>query len=163
MCQEKSELASVSNPKLLAAMRELALKESPRNRERVYSALLAAKFLLPTPELSGPPGLWIADGRRSIKLIGVKNRSGMEVTPAFTDDEALRNWDPNTPSVALNALDFFQLIVPLPFSEVIINPFDPVRRMIRPGGHVTRPEFEALAAGRMPRLLEQWPVMPPPA
>ena len=72
------------------------------------------------------------------------------MTPVFTDEEALRNWDPNTPSIGLNSRDLFKLIVPLPFAEVIINPFDPIRKMIRPGGHLTRPEFEALAAGCLP-------------
>jgi hypothetical protein len=140
------------NARLLNAMHDLALRESPENRERLYSELLSAILILPTPELSGQPGHWIADGKRSIQLTGIRNNNGIEVTPAFTDQEALRNWDPNTPSLSLNARSFFELIIPLPFKEVVINPFDPVRKMIRPGGHVTRPEFEALAKGILPRF-----------
>src|SRR5262249_35070133 len=72
------------------------------------------------------------------------------ITPIFTDAEALRNWDPNTPSLGVPARAFFKMIGKLSFDEVMINPFDPLRKMVRPGGVLKRFEFEALAEGLIP-------------
>jgi type III secretion system (T3SS) SseB-like protein len=145
-------MKKIENPGLLSAMHELALRDIPENRERLYYELQKATLILPTPEVPEKAGLWVADGKTSIQILGMKDSNGVEVTPAFTDDEALRNWNPNTPSVAMNAKALFHLIVPLPVMEVVINPFDPIQKMIRPGGRVIRLEFEALAKGILPQI-----------
>jgi SseB protein N-terminal domain/SseB protein C-terminal domain len=143
----------VENPRLLKAMHEIALNDTPAKRKQLYAELLKATLILPTPEVIGKPGLQTSDGQTTIQIIGIKDANNVDVTPAFTDDEALRNWDPNTPSIALKARAFFEMLVPLPFQEVVINPFDPRRKMLRPGGRVTRREFESLAKGVPPEAI----------
>ena len=148
----KQDGDKIENPKLLAAMHAVALADTPENRKTLYTEMLAATFILPTPELPAPPGEHVADEHTTIQLVGIKDQYQRDLVPAFTDDEALRNWDPNTPSIALKARAFFEMLLPLPFQEVIINPYDPIRKMLRPGGRVTRGEFECLAKGELPQL-----------
>lgn len=143
--------AQVENPRLLKAMHEVALDDTPEKRRTVYAELLAAVLLVPTPETTFPPGAHVADGTMSFQIIGIKDASGKDVTPAFTDDEALRNWDSKTASVGLRAADYFKMVASIPaFQEIVINPFVAGRKMIRPGGRVTRREFESLAKGVLP-------------
>ena len=153
----------IENPRLLKAMHEIALNDTPATRKKLYAELLRATLILPTPEISGKPGPQVSDGRTAIQLIGIKDGSNIDVTPAFTDDEALRNWDPNTPSIALKAQALFEMVVPLPFQEIVINPFDPRRKMLRPGGRVTRREFESLAKGVPPEPTPAMCTVQPPA
>jgi hypothetical protein len=93
----------------------------------------------------------IAAEQTTFQITGITNANGVTVTPAFTDYKALWNWDPNTPRVAMQAKAYFGMLVPLSFQEVLINPFDSRRKRIRPGGRVTRREFEALAKGELPQ------------
>ncbi|PYU22364.1 MAG: hypothetical protein DMG30_15075 [Acidobacteria bacterium] len=153
----------LENPRLLTAMHEIALNDTPAKRKQLYAELLQAALILPTPEVSGKPGLQTSDGQTTIQIIGIKDANNVDVTPVFTDDEALRNWDPNTPSIALKARALFEMLVPLPFQEVIINPFDPRRKMLRPGGRVTRREFESLAKGVPPEPTPAMSTVRPPA
>lgn len=162
--KSQEEQAKIENPRLLQAMHEVALDDTPEKRTKVYAELLGATFILPTPELNAKPGVHIADGKMTLQLIGLKDASGKDVTPAFTDDEALRNWNPNTPSVGLRAVDCFKMVAGIAaLQEVIINPFDPRRKMIRPGGRVTRREFEALAQGILPEAKPAVQTITPPA
>jgi hypothetical protein len=73
-----------------------------------------------------------------------------QVAPAFTDSEALQNWDPNTPSLGIKAQEFFRLVTGTDIQAIVINPFDPIRKMIRPGGRVTRAELDLLSKGVVP-------------
>jgi hypothetical protein len=76
------------------------------------------------------------------------------VAVAFTDEEALRNWNKTIPYIALQGTAFFQAVLSTEAEEIVINPFepeDPASKMIRPGGRVTRWEFAALAAGNAPQ------------
>jgi SseB protein N-terminal domain/SseB protein C-terminal domain len=140
----------VENPRLLKAMHETALNDTPENRKKLYAEFLKATLIFPTPELSAKPGKRVSNGKMTFQLVGLKDAKGKNMTTVFTDHEALCNWDPNTPSVELKARDYFEMLVPLSFEEVIINPFNPNRKMVRPGGRITRPEFEALAKGTFP-------------
>jgi hypothetical protein len=36
------------------------------------------------------------------------------------------------------------------YKEIGVNPFDPIRKMVRPAGRITRAEFAALAQGAIP-------------
>jgi hypothetical protein len=79
--------------------------------------------------------------------------SGQPVAVAFTDEEALRNWNKTIPWIALQGTAFFQAVASTEAEEIVINPYnvdDPASKMIRPGGRVTRWEFEELAEGRIP-------------
>lgn len=153
----------IENPRLLKAMSAVALNDSPATRKQLYSELLRAVFILPTPGVSGRPGPQTSDGKTTIQIIGIKDANNVDVTPAFTDYEALRNWDPNTPSIALKAGALFEMLVPLAFQEIVINPFDPRRKMLRPGGRITRREFESLAKGVLPEPTSAMRTVRPPA
>ena len=80
--------------------------------------------------------------------------AGLLVAVAFTDEEALRNWNKTIPWVALQGTGFFQAVASTEAEEIVINPYEPDNpdsKMIRPGGRVTRWEFEELAEGRIPQ------------
>lgn len=143
----------IDNSQLVQAMHELALADTPQKREKLYRLLLDAMIVMPTPEipsgmkLNGPNKM---TGTTKIEVTGLSGKENQRITPIFTDFEALRNWDPNTPCLAVPARAFFQMIVKLNFDEVIVNPFDPIRKMLRPGGVLKRFEFAALADGVLP-------------
>jgi hypothetical protein len=88
-----------------------------------------------------------------VQLHFITDKQGRKLTPAFTDIEALRNWDPNTPVVTPDARGFFEIISNYcpDIKGILINPFDPIRKMIRPMGVITSGEFEVLARGRVPK------------
>jgi len=143
------------NPALVRAMRDIALNDNPETRTKVYEAMLGSMLLVPVPEIPADlaslgPGLHTATSKTQIQLRRITDRNQVQVTAAFTDLEALKNWDPNTPYLGLNARDLFRLVMGTDIQEVAINPFDPVRKMIRPGGRVTRAELELLSNGIVP-------------
>jgi hypothetical protein len=147
------------NPALVRAMHDIALNETPENRKKVYEALLASMLLVPVPEIPADlaglgPGLHTATSKTQIQLRRITDRDTdlkqFPITAAFTDLEALKNWDPHTPYLGLNAPDLFRLVMGTDIQEVAINPFDPIRKMIRPGGRLTRAELEVLANGIVP-------------
>jgi hypothetical protein len=88
-----------------------------------------------------------------VQLHFITDKQGRKLTPAFTDIEALRNWDPNTPVLTAFARGFFEVISKYypDIQGVVINPFDPIRKMIRPMGAITLGEFEVLARGGVPK------------
>jgi hypothetical protein len=143
------------NPTLVRAMHDIAINENPENRKKVYEALLGSMLLVPVAEipadLSGlGPGLHTATSKTQIQLRRITDGNQIQLTAAFTDLEALRNWEPNTPYLGLNAPDLFRLVMGTDIQEVAINPFDRSRKMIRPGGRVTRAELELLSKGIVP-------------
>jgi hypothetical protein len=140
------------SPELVRAMHELASNEKPENRKKVYEALLGSMLLVPVPEIPAglSPGLQTTTDEVRIQLTGMTDRNQLRVTAAFTDLEALRNWDPNTPYLGLKAQELFRFVMGTDIQEVAINPFDPIRKMMRPGGRVTRPEIDLLSKGLLP-------------
>lgn len=140
------------NPALVKAMHEIALADNPDNRKKLYQALLQSMLLVPVPETPKglAPGLRTAKRETQFQLTTIFDRNNARVTPAFTDAEALRNWDPNTPYLGLKAQDLFRLVMGTEIQAILINPFDPIRKMIRPGGRVTRAELDVLANGIVP-------------
>jgi hypothetical protein len=109
-------------------------------------------LLVPVPEV--PSGLGSAlqtlGSNIQIQLTIVLDRQEKPVMTAFTDVEALRNWDPNTPYLGIKAQELFRLVMQSDAQEIAINPYDPIRKMIRPGGRVTRAEMDLLANGVVP-------------
>jgi hypothetical protein len=149
--------SGVDNSRLVQAMHELAIADTPQGRETLYNLLLTAKIIIPTPEIPAdikPSAATKSTGTTKVEVIGLTGKEQQRITPIFTDLEALHNWDPNTPSLIMPARAFFQMIGTLSFDEVIINPFDPIRKMLRPGGILKRFEFEALAGGFIPGCLD---------
>jgi type III secretion system (T3SS) SseB-like protein len=140
------------NPLLVHAMHELALNDNPDNRTKLYHALLGSMLLVPVPEIPKwlGPGFQTTNTEIQLHLTATVDRDNVRVTPAFTDTEALRNWDPNTPYLGIKAQELFRFVMGTDIQEVVINPFDPIRKMIRPGGRVTRAEIDLLAKGVVP-------------
>jgi hypothetical protein len=144
------------NSALLAAMLAVAHHDTPENRRILYESMLNTCFLVPTRD-AAPPGMpgfhgMKEDPSQSFSL--EHDPAGMVVLPAFTDEEALRNWNKTILWIALQGAAFFQAVVATETENIVINPYeieDPASKMIRPGGRVTRWEFELLAQGRLPQ------------
>jgi hypothetical protein len=100
--------------------------------------------------MRGSIGLQTTTTNIQLQLTGIVDRNNVRITTAFTDVEALRNWDPNTPWIGIKAQELFRFVMGTDIQEVVLNPFDPIRKMIRPGGRVTRPEIDLLAKGIVP-------------
>jgi len=144
---------NTENIELVAAMNSVARQDNNHARHRLYTALLDSTLVVPTPELPAAwsmPGRHIANGKTAFQIVTVDKADGTSVTPVFSDEAALRNWDPNMPSVKLKGRDYFLLVHQTPIQEVAINPFDPIRKMIRVGGSVRRWEIDILAKGEIP-------------
>jgi len=141
------------NPEsLLAAMHSVALKDTPRNRVKLYREFQNSWLWFCVPELPDgwKLGMTVLPSGMSISVATANNARGENVLPVFTEPVALANYDPNTPHLALPAIALFQMAVQLGVAEVIVNPFDPRRKPIRTGGRLMRREFEALAQGMIP-------------
>ena len=150
------------NAALVQAINAVGLADNSENRKKMYEILLTSTLLIPTPEIPTASESNDHQGSIALQLHGITDKQGRKLTPAFTDVEALRNWDPNTPSLSANARGLFEFIsenrpenMPktMPGMGVVINPFDPIRKMIRPMLIITRPECEVLALGLVPRTL----------
>lgn len=78
-----------------------------------------------------------------------------KLTPAFTGIGALRHFDPNTPYRGLMSRAYSEMIANYchDIQGIILNPFDTIRKPIRPGGAISRPEFEILARKLVPTFV----------
>jgi len=150
--KKKGPSAQVENLALLQAMTDVAGSDNAETRRKLYAAMLDAVLLVPVPEVPRElaPGTHTTSSPVAIQISGIVDAKGVRITPVFTDVEALRNWDPNTPYIGLTSVDLFRVLLQKDAQDVLINPFDPIRKMIRPGGRVTRCEIEQLATGVAP-------------
>jgi hypothetical protein len=141
-----------TNHDLVSAMQDVASNDNPESRKRLYEALLAVTLFVPVPEIPSGlgPGLQTVTSATQIQLTGMTDAKGARLTPAFTDVEALRNWDPNTPYIGIRSRDLFRSVLSTNIQAIVINPFDPIRKMVRPGGRLNRAEFAILAEGATP-------------
>jgi hypothetical protein len=110
-------------------------------------------LIVPIPEAPAgfKPGFNTARENVQLQMTIIQDKQGRRVTPAFSDVVALRAWDPNTPYVGFKAQEFFNVLMTTDVQEVVVNPFDPIRKMVRPGGRITRAEFDLLARGDVPK------------
>jgi len=142
------------NSPLPAAMLAVAHGDSPETRRVLYESMLKTWFLVPTREaVADEPGLHDIQENTAAMFSLEHDPAGLLVAVAFTDEEALRNWNKTIPWVALEGTGFFQAVASTEAEEIVINPYeldDPASKMIRPGGRVTRWEIEELAEGRIP-------------
>ena len=136
-----------TNQSLIRAMEEYALDPTDRHRTRYFQELLGSFLAVPTAE---PWGLEEIAARKQFELLVYQKKDGRKWTPVFTDMAALRIWDPNISCAAKPGQDFFKAMMEIDLDEVVINPFDPIRKRIRPMAMVTRFEMKALAAGLAP-------------
>ena len=146
------DLEKLQNSALLKAIDAMALDSSPENRKRLYNVLLDVLFLVAISEIpaNAKSGTWTVTGNEPLQFRLLQDREGNKLFPLFSDLEALRNWDPNTPYIGMKSVDLFKVILGTDADQIVINPFDPIRKMIRPGGTVTRQEFQLLAEKRIP-------------
>jgi hypothetical protein len=149
------EQPDFANSTLPAAMLAVAHDDSPQNRRTLYQSMLNTWFVVPTREaVPDQPGFSTVPANIADSLSLEHDSSGQPVAVAFTDEEALRNWNMSLPWVALQGTAFFQAVASTEAEEIVINPYEPENpgsKMIRPGGRVTRWEFEELAEGRIPK------------
>ncbi|HEY6305522.1 MAG TPA: enhanced serine sensitivity protein SseB C-terminal domain-containing protein [Candidatus Angelobacter sp.] len=140
------------NAALLRAIQSVAAADNPQNSMKLYRSLLDCVLFIPVREIPGGlgAGRHNLDHPLDITLLELTDKLQQPVTPAFTDEDALRNWDPNTPFVGIKSRQYFRMVKGTEISAIVINPFDPIRKMLRPGGRITRFEFEALAEGMVP-------------
>lgn len=144
------------NSPLPAAMLAVAHGDSPETRRVLYESMLKTWFLVPTREAApDAPGFHDMQEGTAASFSLEHDSAGLLVAVAFTDEEALRNWNKTIPWIALQGTAFFQAVASTEAEEIVINPYeigDPGSRMIRPGGRVTRWEFEELAQGDIPHM-----------
>ena len=150
----RPQRVSTGNPVLIRAMHQQAVNPGAENLMQVHAALLASTLFIPVPEIPDglTPGSRTTEGPIQLQIVGNVDANNVRTTPAFTDVEALRNWDPNTPYLGIQAVDFFRFLLTTDVQDLVINPFDPIRKMIRPGGRVTHAEIAILANGVVPTL-----------
>jgi hypothetical protein len=143
-----------ANSALPAAMLAVAHEDSPQTRRTLYQSMLNTWFVVPTGKtVPDKPGFSSVPANVADSLLLEHDSSGQSVAVAFTDEEALRNWNMSIAWIALQGTAFFQAVASTEAEEIVINPYEPENpssKMIRPGGRVTRWEFEELAEGRIP-------------
>lgn len=143
------------NSPLPAAMLAVAHGDSPETRRVLYESMLKTWFLVPTREAPpNAPGFHDIQENTAAMFSLEHDSAGLVAAVAFTDEEALRNWNKTIPWVALQGTGFFQAVASTEAEEIVINPYeidDPASKMIRPGGRVTRWELEELAQGKIPQ------------
>src|ERR1051326_8408707 len=149
-----AEQPDFANSPLPAAMMAVAKDDSPQNRQTLYQTMLNTWFVVPTrEEPHDKPGFSAVPENVSDSFSLEHNSEGQLVVVAFTDEEALRNWQNRIPWIALQGTAFFQAVASTGAEEIVINPYEPANpasKMIRPGGRMKRWEFESLAEGKIP-------------
>lgn len=144
-----------ANSTLPAAMLAVAHQDSPQNRRTLYQSMLNTWFVVPTREaVSAKPGFSAVPANVAGSFSLEHDSNGQSVAVAFTDEEALRNWNGSISWIALQGTAFFQAVASTEAEEIVINPYEPENlnsKMIRPGGRITRWEFEELAQGSIPQ------------
>src|SRR6478735_3811560 len=144
------------NSPLPAAMLAVAHGDSPETRHVLYESMLKTWFLVPTREpVTDTPGFHDVQENTASVFSLEHDPAGLLVAVAFTDEEALRNWNKTIPWIALQGTGFFQAVASTEAEEIVINPYEldnPASKMIRPGGRVKRWEFEKLAQGELPLI-----------
>jgi hypothetical protein len=148
------EAPDFANSPLPAAMLAVAKDDSPQNRQILYQSMLASWFVVPTrEEPPEKPGFHSTPANIANSFSLEHDSEDQLVAVAFTDEEALLNWNKSIPWIALQGTAFFQAVASTEAEKIVINPYEPANpesKMIRPGGIVMRWEFEELADGKIP-------------
>src|SRR5512140_896604 len=83
-----------ANSTLPAAMLAVAHQDSPQNRRTLYQSMLNTWFVVPTREaVSDKPGFSTVPANAADSFSLEHDSNGQSVAVAFTDEEALRNWN----------------------------------------------------------------------
>src|ERR1051326_7861186 len=96
-----------ANSPLPAAMLAVANEDSPQNRQALYESMLDAWFIVPTREAPPETPGFHNTPTNIVDSFSLEHDSeGQLVAVAFTDKEALRNWQESIPWVALQGTAF---------------------------------------------------------
>jgi hypothetical protein len=141
---------------LPAAMLAVARQDSDANRRALYESMFKTWFLVPVKNMpeQDAPGFHDVCNNTAASFVLENDSEGALVAVAFTDEEALRNWNNSIPWIALQGAGFFQAVLSTDAEEIVLNPFEPENpgsKLIRPAGRITRWEFERLAQGLSPQ------------
>jgi hypothetical protein len=140
----------LSNPKLEHLMENLARGDTPEGRRHFYRELLRCRLALATPgRAAREPQSHPTGQGMTIHFVAATGPDGGQAMLAFSSGEALLAWRPvGCDHVVAEAKALFGMAVgSAALSTIVINPKGP-----RSGGYLTRPEFSALAQGRLPEL-----------
>jgi hypothetical protein len=137
-------------------MLAVAKHDSDANRRVLYESMFKTWFLVPIKAMPEPdtPGFHDVREDTASSFVLENDSAGARVAVAFTDEEALRNWNSSLPWIALQGAGFFQAVLSTDAEEIVVNPFEPENpnsKLIRPAGRITRWEFEWLAQGLSPQ------------
>ena len=139
------------NASLLEAMGDDALANDWQSRRRVYQELLKAVLLVPV--LALPPncqsGTLIEDAATQVAFGTGRKDTGEKITGVFTDEEVLRSYHASQPFVRVQTRSLFRIMRDAGVDEIYVNLFRG-HQPVRPGGLVTRREFDSLADGMIP-------------
>jgi hypothetical protein len=156
--EELEKLLPPENQELLHAVLEIS-GASDSDRTRLYAGLLGATFLTPLikapPENPPAPEAGKAPGEVTVEVLTLTGAQGEQVLPVFTHAAALQGWaeqqpwyQQTIPTISLTGEAVFQLASGSPIAIVLVNPGGPF------GGQVPRNEFQALAQGLHPGVVE---------
>src|SRR5580765_2352185 len=97
---------------LPAAMLAVAHDDSPENRRVLYESMFKTWFLVPTREdPPDTPGFHDIQENIAASFSLEHDSKGQLVAVAFTDEEALRNWNKSISWIALQGTAFFQAVL----------------------------------------------------
>ncbi|HEY0564575.1 MAG TPA: SseB family protein [Terriglobales bacterium] len=139
------------NQDLIAAMEQIAQAEGPDSRKQLYEALQHGWLWIPIAE---PPTTAAEDGKSNgetqLKVITPSTPDGKKVLLTFTDEEALVHFTGGSHYVSLPTPEAMRIAVTVGVDHVVLNPFPQDGKPLRPGGALSKEEFELLAQGRTP-------------
>ena len=149
--ESSQEAPKIDNAQLIQAMIDVGNSGTALNWSRVYQLLMESTLVIPVAEL---PQMRKPEGGETtevdISLVRLNDDQGRALTLAFTDEEALRNWNTEVRALSLKGRQFFQMLKGSEIAAILINLYDPANKPIRPGGRLTRFEFDALGQGLIP-------------
>ncbi|MEZ0069995.1 hypothetical protein ABIA32_006043 [Streptacidiphilus sp. MAP12-20] len=132
------------NAALEAAMREVALHDSPQSRGLLYQLLLDALVIVAIPDEPAIAGPRTLNAGESLTLVTTSDDDAT-VLPVFTHAEAVLAWRPEQGGMlTLPARAVLELAAANATNKIAINPGSAT------WGFVSRREIQALAQGRVP-------------
>jgi hypothetical protein len=149
--ESRQEAPKIDNSQLVQAMIDVGNAGTALNWSRVYRLLMESSLVIPVaevPQMRKPEGGETTEV--DISLVRLADEQGRALTLAFTDEEALRNWNTEVRALSLKGRQFFQMLRGSEIAAILINLYDPANKPIRPGGRLTRFEFDALGQGLIP-------------
>lgn len=140
---ETDEILEFTNDELLAALQDVARHPTPEALRGFYAALNNSTLIvLAPPEAGDGEGSAFEEASDDIPLLTFVNDADEAILVAFSDEEAVLAWDPDSPAlVALRGLDLLLIAAQNNIDVVMINPGSPASY------RMYRDEFAPAASG----------------